>query len=244
MAVNADREWNLVELGEVESTNDLCRGLAPWSAVRAERQTRGRGRFGRKFVSGEGGLWISAVLPAGGPSGAWSGFSLRVGLELRRFLLGLGVAGTRLRWPNDLMVGARKIGGLLIEQPASGVLIVGFGMNVRNEPWDDDTELRGVATRLADWVEAPALGELAHGVLRALAEAHWKMVQGGLAVVVQEWNAAWGEPVPVEVALSGGAKKTGLFRGLGMDGNLELIGADGGVFFVDHSLVERLAELA
>jgi hypothetical protein len=50
--------------------------------------------------------------------------------------------------------------------------------------------------------------------------------------------------VPVEVALSGGAKKTGLFRGLGMDGNLELIGADGGVFFVDHSLVERLAELA
>lgn len=242
MAVNADPGWKLFEFGEVESTNDVCRGLGPWEAARADRQTRGRGRFGRKFFCGEGGLWISAVLPAEGPAGAWAGFSLRVGLELLAFLESLGVGNARLRWPNDLMCGGRKLAGLLIEQPASGVLIVGFGMNVWNEPWLEDGGLRGTAARLADSIGAPPMGELAEGVLAALALAHRKMQAGGMAAAVAELNERWGDPFPVEVFLSGGRRVEGLFQGLRPDGNLELLGGDGGVFAVEHALVERLIE--
>ena len=242
MAVNADPGWKLLEFDEVESTNDVCRALGPWEAARADRQTRGRGRFGRRFVCGDGGLWISAVLPAEGPAGAWAGFSLRVGLELLALLESLGAGNARLRWPNDLMCGDRKLAGLLIEQPASGVLIVGFGMNVWNEPWLEDPELRGTASRLADWIKPPPMGELANGVLAALGDAHRKMPAGGMPAAVAELNARWGDPLPVEVFLSGGRRVAGLFKGLRPDGNLELIGGDGAVFAVEHALVERLAE--
>ena len=242
MAVNEDPGWKLVELEEVESTNDVCRGLAAWSAVRADRQTRGRGRFGRRFVCGDGGLWISAVLPLEGPASEWAGFSLRVGLELLALLESLGVANARMRWPNDLMCGDRKAGGVLIEHAASGVLIVGLGMNIRNEPWLEDPELRETATRLADWTEAPQLADLSRGVLAAFAAAHRKMRAGGLAATVEEWNARWREPLAVEIFLSGGRRVGGLLRGLCRDGNLELLGGDGSVFAVDHALVERLTE--
>ena len=66
--------WKLFECATAASTNDLARGLPAWSAVRADTQTGGRGRFGRTFVSDRGGLWISAVLPAGGGLAKWAGF--------------------------------------------------------------------------------------------------------------------------------------------------------------------------
>ena len=55
--------WQFFSYDTVASTNDLARELPPWSAVRAQKQTAGRGRFGRQFVSEPGGLWLSATLP-------------------------------------------------------------------------------------------------------------------------------------------------------------------------------------
>jgi len=115
-------------------------------------------------------------------------------------------------------------------------------MNVWNEPWLADAGLRGTAARLADSIQAPPMGELADGVLAALAAAHRKMQAGGMAAAVAELNARWGGPLPVEVFLSGGRRVAGLFKGLRPDGNLELIGGDGAVFAVEHASVERLAE--
>ena len=104
----------------VASTNDLARELPPWSAVRAQKQTAGRGRFGRQFVSDPGGLWLSATLPAEGGAGRWNGFSLMVGCHLLHMLENLAVPDVRLRWPNDLMSGKKKLAGLLIEQGPRG----------------------------------------------------------------------------------------------------------------------------
>ena len=101
--------WQLEVHHEVASTNDLARALTAWKAVRAERQTAGRGRFGRSFVSDPGGLWISAVVPATGDPAQWNGFSLMVGCHLLRMLAQLGVPAVRLRWPNDLMTGSKKL---------------------------------------------------------------------------------------------------------------------------------------
>ena len=74
--------WKLFECGSAASTSDLAHDLPVWSAVRADIQTGGRGRFGRVFVSDPGGLWISAVLPADGGVAKWAGFSLMVGVHL------------------------------------------------------------------------------------------------------------------------------------------------------------------
>jgi BirA family transcriptional regulator, biotin operon repressor / biotin---[acetyl-CoA-carboxylase] ligase len=249
MSVNEDSGsrakavWTRVHLEETASTNDVCKTLPPWSAVTADMQTRGRGRFGRAFVSGRGGLWLSASLPAPGPAEVWAGFSLRVGACLLTHFHSLGLEGARLRWPNDILCGPRKLAGLLIEQSASGSMIVGLGVNVFNEPWNDAPELRGVATRLVDWISPPDLSSLTDGVLEALAEAHRLMLQGGLRAAVEELNARWTDPVPVEIDLLGGGLVRGAFLGLAPNGHLQLLDNRGDVFLVEHPMVERLREL-
>jgi len=245
MSVNevSERRWSRVHLEQTASTNDVCKTLPPWSAVTADFQTHGRGRFGRSFVCGRGGLWLSASLPAPGPAEIWAGFSLRVGASLLGCLKGLGLSSARLRWPNDILCGPRKLAGLLIEQSSNGSLVVGIGMNVFNEPWIDAPELRDTATRLMDWMPAPELDALAGGILESLAEAHRLMQLGGLRAAIEELNAHWADPVPVEIHLIGGGAVRGSFLGLAPNGHLQLLDNRGEVFLVEHPMVERLREL-
>ena len=234
--------WNLHHYSIAGSTNDVARGLEPWSAVRADVQTKGRGRFGRAFASGSGGLWISAVLPKLGDQGA--GFSLRVGASLLDYIKNLGLSQARLRWPNDLMCGNQKLGGLLIEQTAGGSLIVGFGLNIFNEPWSGDVSLQGITTSLAVLMDQPpSIEHATTGVLAALAEAHQKMISTGMAGAIEELNRGWVDPMPVEIHLSDGEIGAGFFVGLDPQGNLILRDDAGEEFCVQHHLVERLREL-
>jgi BirA family biotin operon repressor/biotin-[acetyl-CoA-carboxylase] ligase len=236
-------KWTLHHYRSAGSTNDICRELPEWTAVRADVQTKGRGRFGRAFVSGQGGLWISAVMPATGGAQNWAGFSLRVGACLLRYLKSLGISSARLRWPNDLMCGPLKVAGLLIEQPSNGMLIVGFGLNITNEPWVDDAALRSTATNLAEWIEPPDLTTVAHGVLDALSSAHREMLLGGMAAAIEELNRSWEIPSPVEIHLNTGKSVSGLFKGLDAEGHLQLLDEDGFTRRVEHPLVERLREI-
>ena len=236
--------WSLTVYDVVGSTNDLARELPAWSAVRAARQTAGRGRFGRSFVSDEGGLWLSAVLPGGGSPERWKGFSLMVGCHLLRLLKSMNLVDARLRWPNDLMIGSRKLGGLLIEQSGPGMLIVGLGLNVGNEPWQQDAALASVTTRLADLMNnIPDLDDLAAQVLDAIASAHEDMLQRGLAAAAEEFNV-YREPVPVELTLTRGSPVEASFIGLDPQGNLRLRDASGHERVVEHQVVQRLRELA
>ncbi len=176
--------WELFSYETVTSTNDLARELPPWSAVRAVSQTAGRGRFGRSFVSDVGGLWLSATLPATDNASRWNGFSLMVGHHLLLALKQLNVPEARLRWPNDLMSGPKKLAGLLIEQGGRPALTVGIGMNVQNTPWLHDPSLAKNTTRLADLSGVvPPLDALTAAVLdracRCLPrDAYWRARNG------------------------------------------------------------------
>jgi len=234
--------WRLSVYETVGSTNDLARTLSGWSAVRADRQTGGRGRLGRKFVSGAGGLWLSAVLPAEGGPARWTGFSLAAGLHVLRAMRALGVPHARLRWPNDILAGPRKLAGLLIEQPDPERLVVGIGVNVTNKPWEADPSL--IATRLADLLPAPPeLDDLCVRLLDAFAEAHAEMNAGGLRPVIEKLNAGWTELRPIELELRGREPLRGQFAGLEGNGDLRLVDAAGRTRVIPHLAVERLREL-
>lgn len=241
--------WRLFEYPSVGSTNDLARDLPAWTAVRAETQTGGRGRFGRIFVSDPGGLWISAVLPAEGNPQQWAGFSLMVGVHLVRMLEVMEVPGARLRWPNDLMAGPKKLGGLLIEQSARRTLVVGLGLNVINAPWDTDPALDAISTSLgrvciaAGKPDVPAVFEMAVRTLNALADAHQNMQEGGMEAAILELNTRWANPVPVQLQLSDGGRLAGAFLGLDPLGNLRLLGPSSGEILVPHQSVEKLVEI-
>ncbi|CAN5382803.1 hypothetical protein BH09VER1_BH09VER1_07090 [soil metagenome] len=166
-----------------------------------------------------------------------------VGCHLLRLLKAMGLATARLRWPNDLMIGSRKLGGLLIEQSGPGMLIVGLGLNVRNKPWQQDAALASVTTRLADLAsDVPDLDDLAAQVLDAIASAHEDMLKHGLAAAAEEFNVHC-EPVLVELTLTQGNPIEGSFIGLEPQGNLRLRDATGHERVVEHQLVHRLREL-
>ncbi len=130
-------------------------GAPHGTAVVAEEQTAGRGSRGNAWTSPRGGLWLSVLLRPRVP-GAVEPLSLRTGLAVAGTLERLGAGGVRLKWPNDLLLGDRKVGGILCESRWQGEQLawvaVGLGLNVRNAP------PAGVRT------EAAALAEVAPGL--------------------------------------------------------------------------------
>jgi BirA family transcriptional regulator, biotin operon repressor / biotin---[acetyl-CoA-carboxylase] ligase len=148
----------LIRLPTVSSTMDLLHSLAADGAeagtvVVAGEQTGGRGSRGRSWQSPRGGLWLSALFRPRSATGVEL-FGLRVGLAVADALetLGLGVS-VGIKWPNDLMVGDRKLGGVLCEARWQGEsltwVVAGIGINVANPVPDD---LAAIATALAEWV--------------------------------------------------------------------------------------------
>lgn len=239
-------DWTVDDHHIVESTQVLARGRPAWSAVVAQEQRRGRGQRERPFVSDRGGLYLSAVLPYAGDPLRARGFALAVGWAVRVALLELGFSELRLRWPNDLMIGARKAGGILVEQGARDTLVVGIGLNVSNHPWEASPELRDVACSLQDGATRglPSRLVLTSALLRALRRAFLEFEMAGFSGMVARLNASWGEPreVVLELAVSGTVVR-GRFAGISPDGDVEIIGAGGTLCSVPEHHIARLREV-
>ncbi len=113
-----------MRLESVGSTQDVARDLPIGSVVVADHQTAGRGRLSRTWEAPPGtGLHASFVLQAA-PL-----LSLAAGVAAAQ---ACGPA-VRLKWPNDLMLGERKLGGILVEVTGRKA-IVGFGINLKWAP--------------------------------------------------------------------------------------------------------------
>jgi BirA family biotin operon repressor/biotin-[acetyl-CoA-carboxylase] ligase len=214
--------WTLREFAQVDSTNFVAGSLPAWHAVRADTQTAGRGRFQRPWVSDAGGLWLSAVVPAPGRKEDWQLLPLVAGLAVIEALLTFGVAQARLRWPNDIMVGDRKLAGLLVDTFDPRRAVIGLGVNVTNQPAAQDASLRNTATRLADLVNPPpALAELTAAILAHLRRKVEALAAGGFAALQPRLNQLWGGTPRVTVELDAGVRQ-GTFAGVDEHGRLLL----------------------
>lgn len=217
--------WMLDDVAETSSTNQLAARLPAWRAVRADTQTAGRGRTGRHWVSDPGGLWLSAVVPCPGPREKWALLPLAAGWALIRALSDLGVSNLRLRWPNDLLVGPRKLAGLLVERHTPDTAVVGIGVNIFNQPESAAPSLAGETIRLADLVPLGeiSLDDLAGTVLGALARAHALLLADEFPRIAVDLNRAWTPPRRVALTLAGRPEPvTGLFLGIDSLGRLRL----------------------
>jgi BirA family biotin operon repressor/biotin-[acetyl-CoA-carboxylase] ligase len=109
--------------------------LEPWDLVLASRQWAGRGQMRRNWVSEAGNLFAAWRLPM--PPEPWRNLlPVLLGWTLCQGLFDLGIAA-RLKWPNDLLVGERKVGGILIEERGD-VVLAGIGLNLASCPADED----------------------------------------------------------------------------------------------------------
>jgi BirA family biotin operon repressor/biotin-[acetyl-CoA-carboxylase] ligase len=174
----------------VSSTQDLARELAAAQApegavVVAEVQTAGRGRLGRTWVSPRGGLYLSVVLrpPVSPPE--VPKLSLVGGVAAARAIeraCGLAVG---LRWPNDLLVNRRKVGGVLAEAgPDARWVILGIGLNA-----NVSSELPEGATSIAAELGTPVdLEDLFCAVCAELEVAYEAFRGDDFATVLRWWR--------------------------------------------------------
>lgn len=150
--------WDPVLLAETSSTNDVARKQARKGAhsgflVAASRQTMGRGRLGRGWESPpDRGLYVSILLRPDLPmteAGKLTILSSVATVDAIETVSGLR---PQIKWPNDLMLGRRKLAGLLIETEPKGkrmaFAVIGIGLNVRQEAGDFSPDVRRLATSL------------------------------------------------------------------------------------------------
>ena len=186
------RRW----LAETASTNDVARewalaGAPDGAVVAAARQTRGRGRRERTWESPAGtGLYASFVLRPEWPAEQAPNLAIVAGMAAYHALEKAGVENLRVKWPNDVLAGGKKICGVLVE-PRLGAgriefAVVGIGINVGQAAGDFPPELRTPATscRLA----GAAIS--VDGMLALLVESMHDACRAPFAALRAEWLAA------------------------------------------------------
>ena len=169
--------WNRIVFSHVASTNTVGKrlaaaylnqgsGVVPTIVMTAE-QTHGRGRLGRNWTSPPGGIYASLVVPRE-PCIPLSTLPLAVPIALCRELDKVVDAPVRLKWPNDLMVNGRKLGGVLIEtvgRDSTVAVVVGFGINYARQ----QAAVEGAVSVLEIAEQTPSLRDLASQLIEATA---------------------------------------------------------------------------
>jgi len=225
-------------LAEVDSTSDHAKRLLAAGPVEtpalvsADRQTRGRGQRSNAWWSDSGSLTATLILDP-------IALGLRPDLE-PRVALATAVAvidaiegrypdcRPGIRWPNDVEVGGRKLGGILperVETPSGPRLLVGIGLNVTTRPDDAPAEVRRLAASLAEWREASPADDPRSEILAAILArlpARLRDLAEGHADLPRRWgrlDILLGATIRVEV---GGGVIEGAAAGIDGEGALRI----------------------
>ena len=238
----------------IDSTNTYARQLAEKNSVSglvilAEQQTGGRGRRGKSWVSPfAANIYLSIVWDFEQGAEALEGLSLAVGVAVRRALIAHGVQGVKLKWPNDIYVEQKKLGGILLEMigdPAGHCsVVIGVGLNVSmpvSQASAIDQDWTDVATELQD--KLPARNKLAAELISEILPLLSTFQEQGFAAYRDEWQAA--DAFYGQTALISTPKQSiaGIVKGVDINGALRLE-LDGGNIesFIGGELSLRLAK--
>jgi BirA family biotin operon repressor/biotin-[acetyl-CoA-carboxylase] ligase len=225
--------WRIERHERLASTNDRAieaaeAGSPPGLMVLAAEQTAGRGRSGRAWASPRGNLFASVLLPPL-PELRGGAAALLAGLAAHDAAVPFlpEAATLRLKWPNDLLAGGAKLGGILTEAGTSpnGIdwLVAGIGLNIAAAP-----EAPGRAvTSIAALGGVAGVEEVAERLLAAFAARLGHFAESGMPGIVSAWRErALAEGTAMSVH-RGGAPVTGHYAGLADDGALLLATAGG-----------------
>jgi BirA family biotin operon repressor/biotin-[acetyl-CoA-carboxylase] ligase len=228
---------------QTTSTNDVIEKLArdgvkEGVVVFAESQTKGRGRLGRKWISPERkGLWFSILLrPDLRPQEATQ-LTVVSATALRRAIQVETGLKPEIKWPNDILVGGKKVAGILTELSAEldrvKHVILGIGVDVNLSAGEFPPELRKVATSLKiESGRAISRPDLAAAILRELDVDYALTCADQFAVIADEWEeqcATIGSNVTIQI---GGRRVRGRAESLDDDGAL--------LVRTEHGRLERI----
>jgi len=223
-------EWPVHIFDSIDSTNaealrSIERGVEAPFLILAERQIAGRGRRGRKWVSPfADNLYYSLVLRIDGGMRQLEGLSLVVGLAVMHTLRDMGIVEAGLKWPNDVLVGEKKIAGILLElvgDPADVChVVLGVGINV-NMQSTDEVDQQWTSMRLeagVDFDRNELTARMSSKLQQYLALHH----ASGFAAIRSEWEKyhLWqGRGVSL---IAGVTRIDGVVMGIDLQGALRL----------------------
>lgn len=232
------RGYRLETLETIDSTNlEAMRRLAQGDKgplwLRAIAQTGGRGRNGRGWTSPPGNLYASLLIPLAAPPAHASELALVTGVAVHRVIAQLlpheaATGRLHLKWPNDLLLDAAKLAGILIETSitsgeAGFTAVIGIGVNVATHPPD----VGQPATNLKVHGIEIEPSELLKRIAGALDLALRVWVKQGFTAFSEEWLER-AHRIGVEVgAQTHAGRISGTFTGLAEDGALMVKSADG-----------------
>jgi BirA family biotin operon repressor/biotin-[acetyl-CoA-carboxylase] ligase len=227
---NANR---IVLVRETASTNTVARDLAfrgypEGTVVLAEGQEAGRGRKGRAWFSPSGkGIYLSLLLRPPMNPGDLPRIAVLAAVAAAESLAEFTALPLSIKWPNDLILGDRKIGGILLESHAEldlvDFVVVGMGINVAVSEPDFPPELRGLATSfLLSTGTSPSRAPLIRAFLSRF-DLHYRTVlSGDFSSVRDRWTALSGLAGKRIAAGGSGPPVRGIALGLDESGILVL----------------------
>ena len=222
-------DWRFEAHAELTSTSDLCiaraeAGEPAGLVVLAERQTRARGSRGRSWAGHPGNLACSMLLRPAGDARPVAAWPFLAGLALREALAGpLDAAPLSLKWPNDVLLDGRKLGGILVERgggqgggQGSDWLVIGCGANLAAAPELADRR----AASLSELGPPPRPLDVAHRLAAATARWCGVLERDGFEPIRRAWLAR-AHPTGTALAVRTADVQTeGTFAGLDADGAL------------------------
>lgn len=232
-------------VAEIASTNTallerLAQGEVPAEGrwLVADRQTAGRGRAGRVWTGGFGNFMGSTAVALRDQEALPQTLALVAGLSVHRALMAVvpGLSALALKWPNDLLVGEAKLGGILLERQRDAV-VVGIGVNLAEAP-----EVPGRQTAsLAGLGHAVSRDAFASALAESWAEDLTAWHAGGWPQLREAWLArALPRGTLLGVNLTEEGHVIGGFAGLEPDGAVLLRLADGSVRAIHAGDVELI----
>ena len=185
--------------GTIDSTQNFAIELAKrphenGSLVIADRQTQGRGRLNRKWVSPKGGIWMSILLRPNFEPSYTSLFPMATSLALAVSIEKTLKIKTELKWPNDVTIKGNKVAGILIDASVESnkidYLIIGIGINFKINPGTISKSIKqkkyGIATLISkDQGTRPA--ELVQQFLLELEKTYNNILTGNVGTIRKEW---------------------------------------------------------
>lgn len=223
----------IIVLDETDSTNVKAKEMAHQGAqegtvVVADTQTRGRGRRGRTWFSPSGrNIYASIVLrPSLAPSQAPQ-ITLMTAVAMAGTISASTGSDAKIKWPNDILMGGKKIAGILTEisteMDVVDFVVVGVGINVNVEKEEMPDEIQEIATSMA--VESGrsfARDELLCRLLQNFEAGYKELITRGPAAIMQQWREMTdilGQRVRVDMV---NRKHVGIVQGVDDDGVLIL----------------------
>ena len=191
--------------------------------LRADRQTGGKGRQGRTWVSPPGNLYISTLVRVRPADPAPPTLALVAAVALHE-VISSEAPDVRIKWPNDILAGPAKLAGILLERSGDAV-VIGFGANLAFHPEGLDRPVTSIA--LVSGAATPP-ARIAEELASAFAAwlARWR--SDGLPPILAAWLAA-AHPIGTPLSTPEGQ---GSFAGLDQSGALRLRLLDGSLRLV------------